>query len=138
MTNYYAAENALDIAPMIDALKFQPSDFELKKGWLVHVPSRHRYRFDRRGQLTIDAHCGCVLLAARREQEPELLSAFHRWREDYWRAIEINREFADHFAPVGRVRRFARDLHMAWRRLWRAPGAADSALPGRAVFTPAE
>src|SRR5271170_2396549 len=32
----------LNIAPMISALEFQPADFEYKRGWLRHVPSRHR------------------------------------------------------------------------------------------------
>lgn len=36
----------LDVAPMISALQFQPMDFELSRGWLRHVPSRHRFKFD--------------------------------------------------------------------------------------------
>lgn len=136
MTNIYVAEHALDMSPMIDALKFQPSDFELKRGWLTHLPSRHRYRFDRLGRITIDAHCGCAALHARREQEPELAAAFDHWRVDYWAIVETNREFASHFAPVGRLRRFARDLRLAFRRLLRGN---DDQAPARApVLTPAE
>jgi len=49
----------LDVAPMISALQFQPTDFELSHGWLNHVPSRHRFKFDKKGQVTIDARCDC-------------------------------------------------------------------------------
>lgn len=136
MTNIYVAERALDLSPMIEALKFQPSDFELERGWLVHVPSRHRYRFDRRGNLSIDAHCGCAVLEIRRDHEGELKTAVDRWRTDYWRYVETNREFSSHFASVGRLRRFARDLRMAFRRLLRtSPGEAPEPTP---ALTPAE
>ena len=37
----------LDVSPMIEALRFQPEDFDFEKGWLNHVPSRHRFQFDR-------------------------------------------------------------------------------------------
>jgi hypothetical protein len=40
------------------ALRFQPSDFEYAHGWLPHVPSRHRFQFERKGRVTIDALCG--------------------------------------------------------------------------------
>jgi hypothetical protein len=33
----------LDLSPMIDALRFQPADFEYSHGWLRHVPSRHAF-----------------------------------------------------------------------------------------------
>jgi hypothetical protein len=119
---YVAADHGLDVSPMIDALKFQPSDFELSGGWLVHVPSWHRFRFDRQGSVSIDAHCGCAAFRARRDQESDLKNAFDRWRADYWRLVETDREFASHFAPVGRLRRFARDVRMAFRRMrQRAP-----------------
>ena len=135
MTDFYIAERALDMRPMIDALRFQPSDFELKGGWLTHLPSRHRYRFDRQGLLSIDADCGCAVLRARADQQADLASAFDSWRVDYWAIVETNREFASHFAPVGRLRRFARDLRLAWRRLVaRRPEPAM----GVAVLAPAE
>ena len=126
MTDVYAVDSELDMAPMIAALRLQPYDFEFSNGWLVHAPSRHRYRFDRRGRVSIDAHCGCALLAARRDQEPDLHAAFVDWREGYWRTVETNREFASHFAPVGRWRRFARDIRTAFRRLLR-PAASEAA-----------
>jgi len=134
MTDYYVAERALDMAPMIDALKFQPSDFELKDGWLNHVPSRHRYHFDRRGGVIIDAHCGCAVLSTRPEQRADLAAAFSDWRVGYWAVVETNREFAEHFAPVGRFRRFARDVRMAFRRMMRGREDRASAV----VLAPAE
>jgi hypothetical protein len=135
MTDIYVAERALDMAPMIDALKFQPSDFELKGGWLLHVPSRHRYHFDRRGMVSIDAHCGCVALQARTDQQADLAAAYRDWRVGYWSVVETNREFAGHFAPVGRLRRFARDLRVAFRRLLRRSKEPRAAA---VVLAPAE
>ena len=84
----------LDVAPMISALRFQPSDFEYAHGWLNHVPSRHRFQFDRKGRVTIDALCGCATLAIKPEQADELHSVFKVWRQDYWLPLETNREFA--------------------------------------------
>ncbi len=136
MTQVYFAEPALDMAPMIEALKFQPSDFELSGGWLLHAPSRHRFKFGWLGRVSIDAHCGCALLSARRDQEGDLKSAFEDWRTNYWSVIETNREFASHFAPVGRLRRFARDIRMAFRRLRRS-GAERPEYAG-ALSVPAE
>ena len=136
MSDVYFAEPTLDLSPMIQALKFQPSDFELSGGWLVHVPSRHRFKFGSFGRLTIDAHCGCASLRARREQEGDLMTAFDQWRFDYWRVVEINREFASHFAPVGRLRKFARDVRMAFRRLRRSR-AGTREIPS-AISVPAE
>lgn len=43
----------LDVDPMIAALQFQPADFELSHGWLRHMPSRHRFKFDKKGRVTI-------------------------------------------------------------------------------------
>ena len=74
----------LDVAPMISALRFQPSDFEFSHGWLNHVPSRHRFQFDRSGRVTIDALCGCAALSVRPEQADELHTMFKTWRHSYW------------------------------------------------------
>jgi hypothetical protein len=127
----------LDIAPMIAALRFQPSDFEYAHGWLNHVPSRHRFQFDRKGRVIIDALCGCAALSVRPEQADELHSMFKTWRQDYWQPLETNREFASHFAePNGWVRLF-RDVRMAWRRFRRRADAVR--IPAEAISaTPAE
>ncbi len=101
----------------------------------MHLPSRHRYRFDRLGHLAIDAHCGCAALRARDDQQAELAHAVDRWRVEYWAVVETNREFASHFAPVGRLRRFGRDVMVAFRRLMRSK--ADMPAPA-AALQPAE
>ena len=78
----------LDVAPMIASLRFQPSDFEYAHGWLHHVPSRHRFQFDRKGRVTIDALCGCAAMSVRPEQADELHSMFKTWRQHYWVPME--------------------------------------------------
>jgi hypothetical protein len=113
----------LDVAPMISALQFQPSDFEYAHGWLRHVPSRHRFQFDGMGRVTIDAHCGCAALPVKSEQARELYSAFKIWRQAYWRPVEINREFAAHFVELNAWVRLFRDIWMAWRRFRRQADA---------------
>jgi hypothetical protein len=74
----------LDVSPMISGLRFQPADFEYAQGWLQHVPSRHRFRFDRQGRVTIDALCGCAAMSIKPEQADELVSMFKIWRQHYW------------------------------------------------------
>ena len=107
----------LDVAPMISALRFQPTDFEFAHGWLHHVPSRHRFQFDRTGRVTIDALCGCAALSIRPEQTDELYTTFTTWRQSYWMPLETNREFASHFSPPNAWVRLFRDVRMAWRRI---------------------
>jgi hypothetical protein len=122
---------------MISALRFQPSDFEFSHGWLNHVPSRHRFQFDRSGRVTIDALCGCAALSVKPEQADELHTMYKTWRFSYWVPLETNREFASHFrAPNSWVRLF-RDIRMAWRRFRRE--AQPVTIPAEAVSaTPAE
>jgi hypothetical protein len=106
----------LDVAPMISALQFQPADFEYKQGWLRHVPSRHRFLFDKSGKVAVDAVCGCAGQSISCGQGEQLFTAFKAWQQFYWRPLEIDREFASHFrAPNAWVRLF-RDIRMAWRR----------------------
>lgn len=127
----------LDVAPMIAALQFQPSDFEFKQGWLRHVPSKHLFRFDRKGKVVIDARCSCSGQAVTREQEEHLHAAFKAWHEYYWRPLEIDRDFASHFAEPNAWVRLFRDVRMAWRRFRRQ--AVPVTLPSEAVgMAPAE
>ena len=77
----------LDVAPMITALRSQPSDFEYAHGWLHHVPSRHRFQFERSGRVTIDALCGCAALSIRPEQADELHGTFKTWRQACMAAV---------------------------------------------------
>jgi hypothetical protein len=96
----------LDVSPMIGALRECPSDFDMSRGQLRHMPSGHRVVFDAfGGSARIDAQCECATLRISLEQSRELLVAFREWQQDYWRAVEINRDFADHFQPS-----FARQL----------------------------
>jgi hypothetical protein len=104
---------------MISALRFQPDDFEYAHGWLRHVPSRHRFQFDRHGRVTIDAMCGCAGMAVKPEQSDELVTMFRTWRQDYWQPLETNREFASHFGKPNAWARLYRDIRMAFRRFFR-------------------
>jgi hypothetical protein len=128
----------LDVAPMIAALRFQPTDFEYTHGWLNHVPSRHRFQFDRKGRVMIDADCGCAALSVKPEQADELRSMFETWRQEYWAPLETNREFASHFAGPNAWVRLFRDIRMAWRRFRRQ--ASPVTIPANAIpsATPAE
>jgi hypothetical protein len=127
----------LDVAPMIVALQFQPTDFEYKHSQLCHIPSRHQFFFDRSGRVTIDAICGCAGRSISSEQGEQLFTAFKTWKEFYWRPLEIDREFASHFrAPNAWVRLF-RDMRMAWLRFRRR--ADPISLPAEAMtVVPAE
>ncbi|MGH9553922.1 MAG: hypothetical protein ACRD3W_31380, partial [Terriglobales bacterium] len=91
----------LDVAPLISALQFRPTDFELSRGWLRHLPSRHRFKFDKKGCVTIDARCDCSGQSVNREQGDQLFKAFTSWRQYYWQPLEIDREFAVHFSKPG-------------------------------------
>src|SRR5277367_3291465 len=104
----------LDVAPMIAALRFQPSDFEFSHGWLNHVPSRHRFQFDRSGRVAIEAMCDCASLSIKPEQSDELVAMFTTWRQEYWQPLEINREFASHFQKPNTWVRLFRDVRMAF------------------------
>jgi hypothetical protein len=128
----------LDVAPMISALRFQPSDFEYAHGWLSHVPSRHRFQFDRKGRVTIDALCGCATLSVNPEQVDELHSMFNTWRQNYWQPLEINREFASHFAEPNAWVRLFRDIRMSWRRFRRQASPVTIPADRLPSATPAE
>src|SRR5277367_2722493 len=87
----------LELIPVIAALRDRPTDFEVDRGWLTHFPSRHSFKFDRQGDVKLRAHCDCASLSVCPEQGQDLWTAFQDWRTNYWRPIEINREFAAHF-----------------------------------------
>jgi len=85
----------LEISPTITALRDRPMDFGVDRGWLAHYPSRHSFKFE--GSVTLHARCDCAHLSIRPEQGQELWMAFQDSGTNYWRPIEINREFAAHF-----------------------------------------
>jgi hypothetical protein len=127
----------LDVSPMITALRTQASDFELSRGWLKHAPSRHRFKFDKYGNVTIDARCDCAMLSVAPEQGQELWQEFQVWRDVYWRPVEINREFASHFRAPNAFQRILRRIHLAWRRATR--NGVEERLPVASAFeTPAD
>jgi hypothetical protein len=82
---------------MISALRTMPEDFEIREGWLHHVPSQHSFMFDREGQVRIRAECNCSHLAVKHEQSRELFGSYNEWQTSYWQPLLINREFASHF-----------------------------------------
>lgn len=110
------ARPGLDVTPMISALQFQPTDFELSHGWLKHVPSHHRFKFDDKGRVTIEAHCNCSSRPVTRDHSDQLFQAFASWRQYYWEPLRIDREFASHFRTPNAWLRLFRDIRMAWRR----------------------
>jgi hypothetical protein len=87
----------LDVSPMIRALRHAPDEFEVTAGWLHHIPSGHSFRFAANDHVEISAACNCALLAPTPEHERELAKGFREWERDYWRPLQINREFAAHF-----------------------------------------
>jgi hypothetical protein len=130
----------LDVSSMISALRSQPEDFEYDHGWLNHVPSRHRFQFDKLGRVTIEAACGCAAMSIKPEQSDELVTTFKTWRREYWVPLETNREFAGHFRRPNAWTRLFRDIRMAFRRFLRRE--APVTLPvddlAEAHATPAE
>ncbi len=130
----------LDASPMIAALRLQPGDFEFSRGSLEHVPSRHRFHFDRRGRVSIEADCGCAMMQIRPEQTDELVATFDSWRRDYWTPLETNREFAGHFREPNAFMRMCRDIRMAFRRFRRrdVPRALPDERSSPVPVTPAE
>ena len=96
----------LDVSPMITALRSSPDTFEFTRGQLHHIPSRHNFQFDSSGNVRLDAQCSCATLRVRNEQQAPLFEAFNEWRASYWRPLEINRQFAEHFDPPTGLRKF--------------------------------
>lgn len=88
----------LDVSPMIAALRETPDEFELAGGWLNHIRSRHSFRFSPNDEVEISAECNCATLAVRPEQKRELAIGYQEWESNYWRPLQINREFASHFS----------------------------------------
>ena len=126
----------LDVNPMISALRSSPATFEFTKGSLHHIPSRHRFQFDREGQARVEAQCSCSSLTVSKDQQAPLFEAFSEWRANYWRPIEINREFAAHFAAPSGVRRVLIDL-TAWLHRALLQGSHGTHVPEK-VAVPAE
>ncbi len=113
----------LELSPAITALRSRPEEFELRDNALHHFGSRHSFRFLAHDEVRIEAFCDCSHLRATPRQGRELHEAFQQWQTSYWRPLQINCEFADHFAPPGLVRRMMIALLrylIAWRPAPRA------------------
>src|SRR5262245_8243017 len=95
----------LELSPAINALRMRPEEFEMRDNALHHLGSRHTFRFMADDDLFIEAACHCVHLRASPEQSKTLKEEFRQWHATYWVPLQINREFAGHFAPPGLVRR---------------------------------
>jgi len=95
----------LDVSPMMVSLRTRPEEFDLKNRWLRHNPSRHCFRFEPSGHVTIRAACDCAFLMIHPDQERELSESYRSWLVNYWRPLEINREFASHFRGRSGIRR---------------------------------
>src|SRR5579885_2877687 len=100
----------LDVSTMIAALRECPDEFDMRRGWLRHLPSRHRFQFDAAGGVRLDAACECAMLSVDPDQMPELHRTFESWRSLYWEPILINRQFAAHFKRTNPWKRFCRRI----------------------------
>ncbi len=95
----------LDVSPLMASLRTRPEEFDFKGDWLRHIPSRHSVKFEPSGRVQIRAECDCAFLAIHPQQERLLADSFQSWRTNYWRPLEINREFASHFRRGSILRR---------------------------------
>ena len=91
----------LDLSPAIVSLRERPEEFELVRGNLHHVPSKHTFKFEREGSVRVIADCDCAIMWTEPEQSKAFFETFRHWQMSYW----INREFASHFLPPSRWRR---------------------------------
>ena len=125
----------LDISPMLTALREAPSEFDIRRGQLRHIPSRHTFGFTLEGRAVVTrTSCDCAALRVSEHQSTALKAALHDWTVTYWepllvrkaeerRVARINRTFARHFRP-GLHRLFGR-LAALWHR--EAPDLPDAA-----------
>jgi hypothetical protein len=111
----------LDVGPIILALKFQASDFEYARGWLHHIPSRHRFQFDQDGGVIV-ARRGWSALSIKPKQTAELRSMFEVWLEAHWQPLETHRAFAVRVVEPSPWTRLFREARTAWRRLRQEAG----------------
>ena len=110
----------LDLAPATTALRLRPEEFEVFRGSLHHLPSRHLFHFAAEDDVRIDAVCDCSLLRASPDQTRTFHAAYRQWQDSYWQPLQINRNFAAHFGPPPLWRRAAMWL---LRRLLAQPHA---------------
>lgn len=98
----------LDISPILVALREQPDTFSLSEGWIIHLPSRHRFQVQAGGSVTLEAAYGDAGLSVHAQQGRQLHQAVASWRAEYWIPREISRHFG---YPCRRA-----SLGQRWRR----------------------
>lgn len=121
----------LDVQPMMTSLRTTPEDFDMRGTWLRHIPSRHSFKFEPSGRVQIRAECDCAFLMIHPEQERSLADSFEAWRTNYWRPLQINREFASHFRAKSRLRHALIQLTGKLNR-WLL-GHSDEVAPAKAI-----
>ncbi len=117
----------LDLNPVIVAIRERPDEFEMIRGKLHHRLSRHSFEFAKSGTVRVFADCDCASLMTRPDEGTMFKVAYEEWHVGYWRAVEINREFAGHFRRLSGWRRFcARVLTRLLEHL--QPAASEVAM----------
>jgi len=121
----------LDLGPAITAIRARPEEFEFSGNTLHHPRSRHSFDFLSDGDVRVRADCDCSTLQTSSEQSKVFQAAYREWHTTYWRALEINREFASHFEPPGLWRRLGVRLltYLLSRPSSTSPASMKSALP---------
>ena len=121
----------LDLGPAITAIRARPDEFEFSGNTLFHPRSRHSFYFPDDGDIRVQADCNCSTLQTSSEQSKIFKAAYKEWHSTYWRAVEINREFASHFEPPGLWRRLGVRLlkYLLSRPLYSSAASTKSALP---------
>ena len=125
----------LDLAPAITALRLRPEEFEFSNNRLHHRGSRHSFRFIGDDDVRIEAACDCAYLRAKLEQTKAFHAAYREWHASYWRPLQINREFASHFAAPPLWRRLAISL-LQWLVNRPASERSSKAVPAAVPLQP--
>src|ERR1700716_4119716 len=97
----------LALAPAISATRSRPEQIEFSNNILHHPEQWAQVPLRQRRRLALDAACDCSRLRALPEQARAFHTADREWRASYWQPLQINREFASHFAPPALWRRRA-------------------------------
>ena len=62
----------VDVSPMMVAFRTSPEDFEMRGGWLHHIPSRHQFLFGPDDKVQLVAECNCASLSIKSGSEPSV------------------------------------------------------------------
>src|SRR3954453_18094340 len=82
----------LDISPMLTALREAPSEFDLRRGQLRHVPSRHTFGFTLEGRAVVTrTSCDCAALRVSQHQSAALKAALDAAPVPYWDPLLVRK-----------------------------------------------